>query len=121
MAIPWSTTGSENPNLGSKLERIRKEALGVGFDEGWKRERSRSGSPEKKSSSRVPTRVDAGEERFEGRIAVDEGGEEVGPVVNVGAEDEDERGEEEEEEEMGNEDGGGVLEELGGGVVVDCR
>lgn len=65
--------------------------------------------------------VDAGEERFEGRIAVDEGGEEVGPVVNVGAEDEDERGEEEEEEEMGNEDGGGVLEELGGGVVVDCR
>lgn len=54
--IPWSMTGWENPELGFRFERIKKVAFKRGFLEGWNRERSKSESPEKKSSSRVPTR-----------------------------------------------------------------
>ncbi|KAL0426413.1 UNVERIFIED_CONTAM: hypothetical protein Slati_2816100 [Sesamum latifolium] len=47
----------EKPYSGLKSERRTKVAFGGGFPEdGWKRERSKSESPEKKSSSRVPTR-----------------------------------------------------------------
>lgn len=48
--------------------------------------------------------VEAGEERFEGRVAVDEGSEEVGPVLDVGSESEKEEGEECEGEEVRCED-----------------
>lgn len=65
--------------------------------------------------------VKAGEEGFESGVAIDEGGEEVGPVLDVGAESEDDEGEEDECEEMGCEDGGGLPEELGCCAVVNWR
>ncbi|KAM1029425.1 hypothetical protein EV2_043025 [Malus domestica] len=68
---------------------------------GPKRERASSSSlPEKKSSSKVPTWVEAGEEGFEKKVAVDEGGEEVGPIFDDHAEGEDEEGEEDEGEKV---------------------
>lgn len=60
----------------------------------------------------VACEVEAGEEGLEGRVAVDEGCEEVGPILDDGAEGEDEEGEEEEGEEIGGEGGGGLSEEL---------
>lgn len=48
--------------------------------------------------------MEAGEEGFKGRVAVDEGGEEVGPVLDVGSEGEEEEGEECEGEEVRCED-----------------
>lgn len=60
----------------------------------------------------VAGEVEAGEEGLEGRVAVDEGSEEVGPILDDGAEGEDEEGEEEEGEEVRGEGGGGLSEEL---------
>lgn len=60
----------------------------------------------------VAGEVEAGEEGLEGRVAVDEGGEEVGPILDDGTEGEDEEGEEEEGEEVGGKGGGGLSEEL---------
>lgn len=62
--------------------------------------------------------VEAGEEGFERRVAVDEGGEEVGPIFDDRAEGEDEEGEEDEGEEVGSERRRGLSEELGGAAEV---
>ncbi|KAI8009906.1 hypothetical protein LOK49_LG06G01053 [Camellia lanceoleosa] len=71
---------------------------------GWKpkRERVLSSSPEKKSSSRVQTR--AREEGSHGGVFVDEGGEEVSAIFDIGVEGEDEEGKEDECEKMRPED-----------------
>ncbi|POO01692.1 hypothetical protein TorRG33x02_024690 [Trema orientale] len=60
----------------------------------------------------VPGEVEAGEEGFERRVAVDEGGDEVGPVLDDRTEREDEEREEEEGGEVGGEGGAGLLQQL---------
>lgn len=66
----------------------------------------------------VPGEVEAGEEGFERRVAVDVGGEEEGAVLDEGAEGEEEQGEEEEGDGVGVEGGGRLLQDLGGGPEV---
>lgn len=62
----------------------------------------------------VPGEVEAGEEGFEGGVAVDVGGEEEGAVLDEGAEGEKEEGEEQEGDGVGVEGGRRVLQDLGG-------
>lgn len=62
----------------------------------------------------VPGEVEAGEEGFEGGVAVDVGGEEEGAVLDEGAEGEEEEGEEQEGDGVGVEGGRRVLQDLGG-------
>lgn len=64
---------------------------------------------------------EAGEEGFERRVAIDEGGEEVRGVVDVGAESEEDQGEEYECVEVCCEDCGCVFQDLCGGAEVNWR
>lgn len=66
----------------------------------------------------VSGEVEAGEERFERRVAVDVRGEEEGAVLNDAAEREEETGEEEEGDGVGVEGGSRLLQDLGGGPEV---
>lgn len=65
--------------------------------------------------------IEAGEESPEGRIAVDEGGEDKGTVLDNSAEGEEEQREQEECEGGGGEGGGGAFEKLSGGAEVEPR
>lgn len=60
----------------------------------------------------VAGKVKSREERFKGRVTVDEGREGVGPILDEGTEGEKEEGEEEEGEEIGGEGGGGLFDEV---------
>lgn len=66
----------------------------------------------------VPGEVEAGEEGFERRVAVDVGGEKEGPVLDEGTEGEEEEGEEEEGDGVGVEGGSRLLQDLCGGPEV---
>lgn len=76
----------------------------------------------------VPGEVEAGEEGFERRVAVDVGGEEEGAVLDEGTEGEEEKGQEQKGDGVGVEGGSRLLQDLGGGpevaqprVVAHCR
>lgn len=60
-------------------------------------------------------KIDAGEKGFERRVAVDEGGDLVGPILDDGAEGEDEEREKEKREEVVGERSGGGSQKLRGG------
>ncbi|KAL6998214.1 hypothetical protein U1Q18_008340, partial [Sarracenia purpurea var. burkii] len=64
--------------------------------------------------------VEAREEASEGRVPVDEGGEKVGSVLDVGTEGEDEEGKEDECEEMRPEDGARLSKNLRRRVRVEA-
>ena len=66
----------------------------------------------------VSGEVEAGEEGLEGRIAVDEGGDMRGSVLDDGAKREDEEGEQDERDEVGGERRSGFSEKLCSGTQV---
>lgn len=60
----------------------------------------------------VASEVKTGEEGFKGRVAVDEGGEDDGPILDKVTEGEEEEGEKEKGEGIGGEGGGGLFDEV---------